>query len=140
MRGFAEVFTMFLFSLWKIYIGYSYFAFNTYSFEFASLIILFSVLCSYFITFYVFKKTKEKSWFIKFTLSKNYLKGAHFYKKYGFYPSILLAPVLLGIPTIALVSLTLKQNQKTTILGLMASSLLWGGIIYVSFYYSFKVF
>lgn len=135
-----EVLSMFSLSLWKVYIAYGYFAFESYNFITAVLIISTAVVSANLICKILYNKIQYAPWFIKFKTSKGYLKGERFYNKYGFYPSILLAPTLLGIPTITLVSLTMNVNNKKTVIGLLVSNVFWGLIIYLSFHYSLELF
>lgn len=135
-----EVLSMFLLSLWKVYIAYGYFAFESYNFITAVLIISIAVVSANLICKILYNKIQYAPWFIKFKTSKGYLKGEHFYNKYGFYPSMLLAPTLLGIPTITLVSLTMNVNNKKTVIGLLVSNVFWGLIIYLSLHYSLELF
>jgi hypothetical protein len=115
-------------------------AFESYSFVTANAIVFCAVISSNFLSYWVFSKMQYKIWFEKFKYSKTYLRGAAFYSKYGFYPSALLAPVLLGIPTFSLVSFVFNVNNKKVLSALLVSSLLWGGAISIAFYYSVELF
>lgn len=135
-----EILSMFLLSLWKVYIAYGYFALESYNFMVAILVVSTAVVCANLLCKVFYTSIEHASWFIKFKASKGYVRGEKFYNKYGFYPSILLAPTLLGIPTITLVSLAMNVDNKKVVTGLLASNLLWGSIIYLSFHYSLGVF
>ena len=136
----SELVLMFLLSLWKVYIAYGYLAYESYSFLVASSIVLSAVVCSNLVSYLVYSQMQNSTWFEKFKYSKTYLKGAIFYSKYGFYPSALLAPVLLGIPTFSLVSFVFNVSNKKVLTALLVSSLLWGGVIYIAFHFSVELF
>lgn len=136
MEYIIEIISMFFLSLWKVYIGYSYFAIKSYSFLTASTIIISAVFVSISLSLLVYKQMKDRKWFIKFRLSKNYNKGMVFYNKYGFYTSLLLSPVLLGIPVFCLLSFALNIDKIKVISGVFVSTLIWGAIIYISIHYS----
>ena len=136
MGEMSEVLVMYLLSLWKIYIAYGYFAFESYSFLISSVIVLSAVISSNLLCYFFYAQLKNSVWYSKFMRSKTYLKGAKVYNKYGFYPSAVLAPVLLGIPTFCLVSFAFGVSNKKVVSALVVSSLLWGAIINITFYYS----
>jgi hypothetical protein len=136
----SEIVLMFLLSLWKVFIAYGYLAYESYSFVTANTIVFSAVICSNLLSYWAFSKMQNYAWFEKFKFSKVYLRGAVFYSKYGFYPSALLAPILLGIPTFSLVSFVFSVSNKKVLSALLVSSLLWGAVIYLAFYYSLDWF
>ncbi|GEM_PF-4408959 len=135
-----ELIGMFTLSLWKVYIAYGYFAFESFNFVVAASVVSTAVVCANLICRVFYARIQHTSWFIKFKASKGYVRGEKFYNRYGFYPSILLAPTILGIPTITLVSLAMNVDNKKVVTGLLVSSVLWGAIIYLSFHYSLGLF
>lgn len=135
-----ELASMFVLSLWKVYIAYGYFAYGSFSFVVASLVVSTAVVFANLLSKEFYIRMQHTRWFVKFKSSKGYVRGEEFYKKYGFYLSMLLAPTLLGIPTISLVSLAMNVDNKRVIAGLLISNILWGGVIYLSFHYSLGLF
>lgn len=136
----SEIGLMFLLSLWKIYIAYGYLAYESYSFVTANAIVFSAVICSNLLSYWVFSRMQNATWFEKFKFSKTYLRAAIFYNKYGFYPSALLAPILLGIPTFSLVSFVFNVNNNKVLTALIVSSLLWGTVIFIGLHYSIELF
>ena len=136
----VEIVVMFLLSSWKVYIAYGYFAYESYSFLVASSVVISAVICSNLLCYLFSSQMQNSTWFKKFKISKTYLKGAKFYGKYGFYPSAILAPIILGVPTFCLVSFAFELSNKKVISALILSSLLWGIIINTAFHYSIELF
>lgn len=140
MDEIGQIFVMFLLSLWKVYIAYGYFAYGSYSFLVATSIIIAAVTLSSMLSYYIYSQLQNSSRFRKFKKSKSYLKGAKFYDKYGFYPTAILAPVLLGIPVFCLVSLAFDVRNIKIVSAVIISSLIWGLVIFIGFHYSIKIF
>ena len=140
MGEIGEIVAMFLLSLWKVYIAFGYFAYESYSFVAASTIVLSAVVCSNLLCYSISAKMQNATWFKKFKHSKTYLKGSTFYSKYGFYPSAILAPMILGVPTFCLVSYAFDVSNKKVLSALILSSLIWGLIINIAFHYSIELF
>lgn len=140
MEEAGEIVVMFLLSTWKVYIAFGYFAYESYSFLAAGSIVITAVVFSNFLCYLFSSRMQNSVWFKKFKISKTYLKGAKFYSKYGFYPSAILAPIILGVPTFCLVSFAFEVSNKKVISALIVSSLLWGIVINIAFHYSIALF
>jgi hypothetical protein len=135
-----EILGMFLLSLWKVYIAYGYFVFESYNFFVGAIVVSLAVLCANILCYFFYARIQNKNWFLKFSKSRGYLRGQKFYAEYGFYLSTILAPIFLGIPTITLISLAMNVSNRKILAGLILSSLFWGGVIYLSFHYSLGLF
>ena len=130
MDNLAVALSMYLLSLWKVYIAYSYYALNEISFLQANTVILLATATSYIACLVVFPFTNRIKFLIRFRLSKNYKKASRLYDKYGFYVLSLLAPVLVGIPVFVLISKEFEQSNIKIALFLFLSVLLYGLVIY----------
>ena len=126
----GEIITMFILSLWKVYIGYSYFAYLSYSFMQASLIILGATLTSYALSMFSIKYIDRVSFVKKFRKSKTYSKATKIYSKYGFITLGVLAPIIVGIPTFVILSREFKKSQRSILSLLIPSVIFYGGLIY----------
>ncbi|MGB0838158.1 MAG: hypothetical protein ACPGRE_08660 [Flavobacteriaceae bacterium] len=124
----GEIISMFLLSLWKVYIGYSYFAYHSYSFAQATLIILGATLTSYSLSILSMNYIDRLSFVKKFRESKTYSKARNIYSKYGFIALGILAPLIVGIPTFVILSREF-QKSKLSILGLLIPSVLFYGVL-----------
>ena len=130
MDNFGVTFSMYLFSLWKVYIAYSYFAFSEFSFLYANTVILLATATSYFVSLILYPFINKIKFLIRFRKSKNYKKANSLYNKYGFYILSLLAPVLVGTPVFVLISKEFKQSNVKIALALFLSVLFYGVVIY----------
>ena len=130
MDNIGVAFSMYLLSLWKVYLAYSYYAYNEISFLFANTVILLATASSYFVSLIIFPFMNRLKFLIRFRKSKNYKKASRLYDKYGFYVLALLAPVLVGIPVFVLISKEFEQANVKIALALLLSVLFYGLLIY----------
>ena len=130
MDNIGVAFSMYLLSLWKVYIAYSYYAFNEISFLYANTVILLATATSYLVSLILYPFMNRLKFLIRFRKSKNYKKASGLYNKYGFYILSLLAPIIVGIPVFVIISKEFEQSNIKIALALLLSVFLYGLIIY----------
>lgn len=126
-----EALTMFSLSLWKIYLGpimgvvagFSYF--EVLLFNLSAAVI--STIKALYFSDWLFERFKKKK---KNTFNPKLRRFLRFWKKYGFKSTAILAPVLIGIPTSAIIANRLKITKSTIVYAHTLSSFFWCTLIY----------
>jgi len=122
---FLQILSMFFFSVWKTYIGpliavsanFSYWEMLFFNLGPA----ITSASTTLFFTDYISKKrqTKAKGF------SRNLRKVLRIWKRYGRNVSLILAPILIGIPSYALIARKLKRSHSIILFELSLISFVW---------------
>jgi len=125
-----QVLSMFFFSAWKTYIGpliavgagFSYFEMLLFNMGPA----LGSAAASLFITdlWMAKRQTKAKGF------NKNLRRVLKIWRRYGKSMTLLMAPILLGVPSYALIARRLKVSRTKIMLELTSVTFVWCSIIY----------
>ncbi len=125
-----QILSIFFFSVWKTYIGpliavganFSYWEMLLFNMGPA----LCSAAASLFITdlWMAKRQTKPKGF------NKNLRKVLKLWKRYGKHTTLLLAPILLGIPSYALIARRLKESRTNIMLELTVVTFIWCSLIY----------
>jgi len=125
-----QILSMFFFSVWKTYIGpliavganFAYWEMLLFNMGPA----LFSAAASLFIPdlWMAKRKAKPKGF------NKNLRKVLKIWRRYGKTTSLLLAPVLLGIPSYALIARRLKERSVRIMFDIAVATFAWCSIIY----------
>jgi len=125
-----QILSIFFFSVWKTYIGpliavganFSYWEMLLFNMGPA----LCSAAASLFITdlWMAKRQTKPKGF------NKNLRKVLKLWKRYGKHTTLLLAPILLGIPSYALIARRLKETRISIMLELTVVTFIWCSLIY----------
>jgi len=121
---------MFFFSAWKTYIGpliavgaeFTYLEMLLFNMGPA----LFSAGSSLFVADLWMKKRQAKPK----GFNKNLRKVLRLWKRYGKYLTLLLAPILIGIPSYALIARRLKERPAVIMMELSVVIFAWCTIIY----------
>jgi len=125
-----QILSMFFFSVWKTYIGpmiavganFSYWEMLLFNMGPA----LGSAAAALFITdFWLAKRQAKAKGF-----NKNLRKVLLLWKRYGKRITLILAPILLGIPSYALIARRLKERRSTIMFELSVVTFLWCSGIY----------
>jgi len=125
-----QVLSMFFFSAWKTYIGpliavgagFSYLEMLLFNMGPA----LGSAAAVLFITdFWMSKRQAKPKGF-----NKNLRKALRIWKRYGKSMTLLMAPILLGIPSYALIARRLKESRTKIMLELTMATFAWCTLIY----------
>lgn len=127
---FLQVLSMFFFSVWKTYIGpliavganFSYVEMLLFNMGPA----LGSAGATLFMTDYwtARRQSKPKGF------NKNLRKVLRTWKRYGKRVTLVLAPVLLGVPSYALIARRLRASRTTIMLELTAITFIWCSVIF----------
>lgn len=125
-----QVLSMFFFSVWKTYIGpliavgagFSYFEMLLFNMAPA----MSSTIASLYLTDLWMEKRKAKSK----GFNKNLRRILKIWKRYGKRFTLLMAPILLGVPSYALLARRFKMDRGRIILELTTVTFLWCSLIY----------
>jgi len=125
-----QILSMFFFSVWKTYIGpmiavganFSYWEMLLFNMGPA----LSSAAAALFVTDLWLAKRQAKAK----GFNKNLRKVLRLWKRYGKRVTLLLAPILLGIPSYALIARRLKESRTTIIIELSLVTFIWCSVIY----------
>ncbi|MFT7185531.1 MAG: hypothetical protein ACI84K_000911 [Pseudohongiellaceae bacterium] len=125
-----QVLSMFFFSAWKTYIGpliavgagFSYFEMLLFNMGPA----LGSAVAALFMTdlWMAKRQTKAKGF------NKNLRKALKIWRRYGKSVTLLMAPILLGVPSYALIARRLKERRAKIMLELTVATFFWCSVIY----------
>jgi len=127
---FAQAASMYFLSLWKTYLGpliaagagFSYVEMLAFNLSAA----ISSSTCMLWLTDQWMKRRKTTT--TKF--NGNLRRALRFWKKYGQSGSVLLAPILIGIPTYALIARRFKTSKRNIIAQISLITFLWCSAIY----------
>jgi len=125
-----QALTIFWFSLWKTYIGplmaaglgFSYWEMLLYNLS-AALSSSLAVLYASDL-YFARRKSKPKGF------SRHLRRALGYWKKYGKWVAIVLAPVILGIPTYVFIARRLKERRRIIMLEIAVITSAWCTLIY----------
>jgi hypothetical protein len=125
-----QALSMLFFSAWKTYIGpliavgagFSYFEMLLFNMGAA----LSSAAAALFMTDLWMTKRQAK---VK-GFNKNLRKALKIWKRYGKSVTLLMAPILLGVPSYALIARRLKESRKKIMFELVVATFIWCSVIY----------
>jgi len=127
---FLQVLSMFFFSVWKTYIG-PLIAVGA-NFSYAEMLLfnmgpaLGSAGATLFMTDYLSSRRQSKAK----GFNKNLRKVLRIWKRYGKRVTLVLAPVLLGVPSYALIARRLRASRTTIMLELTTITFIWCSVIF----------
>ena len=127
---FLQVLSMFFFSVWKTYIG-PLIAVGA-QFSYAEMLLfnmgpaLASAGATLFATDYWLARRQSKPK----GFNRNLRKVMRFWKRYGRRGTLVLAPVLLGVPSYALIARRLRARRLTIMLELTVITFVWCSLVY----------
>ncbi|MFT6122758.1 MAG: hypothetical protein ACJAWS_000334 [Oleiphilaceae bacterium] len=125
-----QILSMFFFSVWKTYIGpliavgasFSYFEMLLFNMVPA----LGSAATALFMTDLWMAKRQAKAK----GFNKNLRRALKIWKRYGKSITLLIAPILLGVPSYALIARRLKESRAKIMFELTAATFFWCSVIY----------
>lgn len=118
--------TIFGLSLWKVYLGAVISSIVGFNYIEMLLLNLSAVAFSSIVTILIGQKAYEIIFGNKKgVFSKRLRKIVIIWKKYGYWASALLAPVLLGIPTFLIIGTRLKEPMKPLLFSVLLTSTIW---------------
>ncbi|QZT37549.1 hypothetical protein K5X82_01350 [Halosquirtibacter xylanolyticus] len=125
-----ESLAVFVLSLWKIYLGFAYLAIQGYSLIYACLLNLSAVAVSVFFTYLLWKQGDKWPFFNRFRTHRSYQKAIEFWRRNGAMLTLILSPILIGIPTYVIIALEAKISIKRITISMIFISFLWGILCY----------
>ena len=125
-----QVLSMFFFSVWKTYIGPLIAVAANFAYWEMLLFNLGPAVCSaaasLFVTDLWMKKRRQKVQ----GFNKNLRKVLRIWRRYGKKTSLLIAPVVIGIPSYAIIARRLKESNTRILLDLSLVTFFWCSVIY----------
>jgi len=128
--------TMMLLSLWKVYLGSALAAFVSFSYGemlvFNFIPAMMSALKAWYFGDWLFER------FLPNTpkgFNSRLRKIVRFWHRHGNWGGAILAPVLLGVPTYAVIANRFRTPFKVVMLSLTVTTWLWCSIMYFAFYF-----
>jgi len=129
---FLQAATMYFLSLWKTYLGPLIAAGSGFSYIEMLLFNLGAALSSsvsvLFLTDLWVKKLQSK----RKGFNKHLRKVLKIWKRYGKRGSAVLAPILIGIPTYAVIARRFKQSRRSILLEITIITFAWCSVIFVA--------
>ena len=122
---------IFVFSLWKTYIGPMLAAALGFSYFPMVLINVLAVLASAFLTLWLNDYLLQHHQRPPKGYSKHLRLALRYWKRYGQWGAALLAPILLSIPIFTFIAARLRTPRKTIYLRLSLFTIFWSTIFYV---------
>lgn len=127
---FLQILSMFFFSVWKTYIGPLIAVAANFAYWEMLLFNLGPAFCSaatsLFVTDLWMKKRRQK----KPGFNKHLRKVLRIWRRYGKRTSLFMAPILIGIPSYAIIARRLKESNTRILVDLTLISFFWCSLIY----------